>query len=121
MGNNQEGKMTRKRLFEIAEENKETEDWIIAVSGVDKLCFGTSEYEETGFIINTLLPFLRDNEEFIDGFKDWCNNKSPHTTLEVYDDADRMTSVEIYDLTYQFRLFYEIEYCREILKQEETK
>ena len=100
--------MTRKRLFEIAEETKEIEDWIIAVSGVDKLCFGTSEYEETGFIINTLLPFLRDNEEFKKEFAEWLNNKY-HIGMVIEEFMD-----------YPFMLLgAELEFCREILKQEE--
>jgi len=115
--------MTRKRLFEIAEETKEIEDWIIAVSGVDKLCFGTSEYEETGFIINTLLPFLRDNEEwrielgaYLEFKNIGCYNPDNQGFTLYGDGKDDWFSPET-----QMLLGYELEFCREILKQEETK
>ena len=62
----------------------------------------------TGYIINELLPAVRDNEEWKWDFKFW---------MEKYSDDFE----EIHYANNRIFLDYELEYIREILKQEETK
>ena len=91
--------MTKKRLFEL----------VGNVDGLwDDFDFRTNVPEKIGIIILDILPAVRDNEEWKWDFKFW---------MEKYSDDFE----EIHYANNRIFLDYELEYIREILKQEETK
>ena len=92
--------MTRERLLFISELK-----WFIFKSGS----------QQTGWIIDVLLPAVRDNEEFKKEFWEWLNNKNSEL---FYVDCPNCGRIKI-DIHNEMLLGYELEFCREILKQEE--
>ena len=73
-----------------------------------------TNFEKTGFIIEILLPAVRDNAEFEDGFWDWMLEKGygdGSISKVLCDDKGWMTT------TPQMLLGYELEYVKEVLSE----
>ena len=103
--------MTKERLIEILLGAKT--DYTL----IYELLKNMSENELTGYIINDILPAVRDNEEFKKEFWEWLNNKNSEL---FYVDCPNCGRIKI-DIHNEMLLGYELEFCREILKQEGTK
>ena len=110
--------MTKERLLFISELK-----WFIFKSGS----------QQTGWIIDVLLPAVRDNEEFKKDFWGWMAKEGyAEKSMDMY----FMFSISCYNYdrgerekgdrddgsimipTKKMLLDYELEFCREILKQE---